>query len=237
VTYNDLIRSSLRLIGKLGPGRGGSAPEITDAQFVLNSFLDACNADGLNIYTNSMSFFNTVAGQQLITFGPGGTWNADRPEKITRANVILQNSSVAVRVKLNLIGEEQWAAKPVTQVSTIPADIYNDGSWPLANLYFYPIPDAVYQIELYTWQLLHQVTDLTAAVSFPPGYADFIRYNLAVRMAPEWNLPLRADVLELARSSKAAIESMNITMPRLKTEPGLSGRGRDHFNWLSRQRS
>lgn len=233
MTWLDLIRSSLRLIGELGPGRtitANSTPAV-DAGFVLNAILDSANADRLNIFTISNASYNLTAGQQSYTIGASGNFNTTRPQKIESANLILSGN---LRQPLKLINDQQFASIKLQSVqSTIPQYLYNDGNYPLSTLFLYPVPSANLQLELWTWQLLSQITDITATASLPPGYADFLRFRLAVRLAAEWGKPLRPDVVELANQAERNIQRGNLPAPLMACDGGvLNGRG-GQFNYLT----
>ena len=64
-------------------------------------------------------------------------------------------------------------------------------------------------------------------VSVPPGYADAIRYNLAVKLAPEWGRTITPEVAEMARTSKAAIQRLNLPAPVMLCDPAMLNRRLD----------
>jgi hypothetical protein len=224
VTVLELVRSSLRLIGRLGPGRGAGPSELTDALLVLNSMLDAWNTDRLSIYSIERDTYTLVPGQQAYTIGPGGQFAAPRPAKIENASIlVLDNPSAPVERGLRLLDAEQWAQIPVKSIaSTIPTDLYNDRAAPVATLSLFPIPSTANQLILSVYRALSAVL-LTDTVTFPPGYADAVRYGLACRLAPEWNLLIRPDVAAYAVEARAAIQLVNAPSPRMISDGGLGG--------------
>ena len=232
MTWLDLIKSSLRMIQQLGPGRTAGAAELVDAQLVLNSTIDALNADRLNIYTISQATYSLTGGKQQYTIGSGGDFNATRPQKIDAANLILTGN---LRQPLKLLTDQQYASiKLLTVQSTLPLYLYNDGNFPLSTLNLWPVPTNALQLELWTWQLLTAVTDTSQTVSLPPGYTDFLRTRLAVRLAAEWGKPLRPDVVELARQAEANVQRANLPMPVMKCDGAVLGNRRGGaFNWLT----
>ena len=60
---------------------------------------------------------------------------------------------------------------------------------------------------------------LAAAVSFPPGYRQAFRYNLAALLAAEFAQPVPAVVAEIAVDSLARVKAMN--MPELVLQSDL----------------
>lgn len=227
MTYADLIRSSLRLIGQLAPGRGPNNSEITDALFVLNSMLDAWTIERLMIYTVERNTY-PVAGAQ-ITFGPGGDY-PERPVRIESAAIIY--SGAGYEYPVDVLTQQRWAAGGgPTRPGPSPGGVYYDGAFPTATLSLSMLPTNIASVALYTWQPLTQIVDENATVVFPPGYADAIRYNLAVRCAPEWQKAPRPEVMDMAVQSKANVKSFNMQTPEMDaSDGGALGCGRGAYN-------
>jgi hypothetical protein len=225
MTATELIRSSLRLIGKLGPGQTTSDSQARDAIFVLNSMLDAWNADRFKIYQISRALHSLVASTATYTIGSGGTFNVARPARIERAGLVVAGTSPAKEEPLKLYNSDEWADIEKKTQEGRPSVLYDDFAFPLSTLSLWKVPDTTHQLALYTWSQLSAFTDLTNDVTFPPGYQDALRYNLALRLAPEWGIAPRRDVMEMARSSRAAIESENLQrVPvEMKLDPSLPG--------------
>lgn len=233
MTSGNIITGALRLVGGLKHGQAENIDERAAAVEVLNAFMDSLNADRTNIFTVRQSVYTLTAGQQTYTIGTGGAFNGDRPQEIEKANLILPGGTL--RRPLELLNDAQWASIRLLGVqSTIPQYLYNDGNFPLSTLYLWPIPSVGQQLELYTWQLLTQFADEDAVIELPPGYAEMLRYNLAVRLAAEYDRPLRAEVAELARESLATVQRANLPAPVLSCDAGVLNRRRSSgFNWLT----
>jgi hypothetical protein len=129
-----------------------------------------------------------------------------------------------------MLSAREWEDIRIKNItSTIPTLLYADNAYPFSNLNLWPIPTIALPFVLYTWQQLNAglaVAALDTELSFPPGYEDAIRYCLAVRLAPEWDKKLRADVAELARESKMFIQSLNAPAPVLACDPAIAGNRR-----------
>jgi hypothetical protein len=229
MTLRDLLRSSFRLIGTLHEGQGPNLDDITDGLTVLNSMLTTWSVDRLNIFEIRRDVYTLTAGQQTYSIGVGGDFVAARPIRIDRAAVIFSPGGLQPELPLSSLTVRQWEDMTVKSVaSTIPTAMYADNAYPLCHLNLWPIPTGALPLVLYTWAAL--TTGLTSAaldtaLSFPPGYEDAIRYNLAVRLAPEWDKKLRADVLDLARESRVFIQSLNAPAPVLQCDPAIVGVG------------
>jgi hypothetical protein len=79
-------------------------------------------------------------------------------------------------------------------------------------VYFWPVPTQPNPVIFYLWTLLQQFADLTTQFLFPPGYAEMLRYNLAVRLAAEFPCDLQklAVVAKLAAEAKARVAGVNV---------------------------
>ena len=235
MTLLDLLRSSFRLIGVLHEGQGPNVDDINDSLMVLNSMLEAWSIERLNVFTIQPQTFTLTAGQQVYGIGPGATdFDATRPLRLEDANVLIAGGSGPFELPLEVLTVDQWAAIAIKSTrSTIPTKVYLDNQFPIANLNFWPVPSTTIQVVLYGWQAIQTgFTDVDVDLSFPPGYSDAIRYNLATRLAPEWDKKLRVDVAELAVSTKAAIKRFNKPTMYLGCDVATMNAS-PMFNWLT----
>ncbi len=220
MTAAELIRSSLRLIQELAPGQTQHADDDNDALFVLNSMLDGWSIDRLNIYHIKRSDHTLVANQSSYTIGTGGNFNVARPVRIDNAGIILDDGS---EKPLSILDPDEYAMVwQKTFATPIPWGLYCDYQHPLASLFLVPVASVAYGLALYSWQVLSSIASVATTISFPPGYADAIRYNLAVRLAPEWGRVLRPDVKDLAVETRAKIQMLNAPAPIMRVDPAYA---------------
>lgn len=161
-----------------------------------------------------------------------------RPVKILNANIILTYSSgQPVRVPMRIVDNDWWANNRVPTIeTTLPTHLYYQPEFPNGLLYFWPVPQIAYPVELNTWtQLLN--LGLTDTFNLPPGYEDAVTYQLAVSICPAYGRPLDPTLQRLAREALGRIQSNNSATPNITTAdygvPGTSTdqRGRADFNW------
>lgn len=235
-TVLDLITDSLKNLGVISGTETPSADEAQDGLNALNRMLDSWNAERLMIYTISSAAYNLNPGQMVYQIGPGAVdFDTVRPQKIKNANIILTNVSPNTRIPLDLLDDDQWASIRQQQVqSNIPSALYNDGSYPISNLYLWGQPQAGLQLELYTWSLLTGFPDIDQEVSLPPGYQEAVLYNLAVRMAPQMGtraLGALSVIQPLADAAKARVKAMNNQTPLMIADPAVrSNTAKTRFN-------
>jgi len=236
----DLIQSSARLAGILASGENLVGNEPADCLMILQQMLDEWQADGLKIFSENINTYPFVLGTQTYTFGPGGNFNIPiRPAHVSRMGVqILSNPTQPSEVPITLLDVDGWANVRVKNISgSYPLFCYNDYGFPLMTLNFWVIPGLASNVVIYSWQPLSTWPDLaTTDITFPPAYLQAIRYNLAIKLAPEFSVPLDASfqlVAQTAEMSLKALKDLNLPSPILKCDPGLSGTGASIYDWRS----
>ena len=225
MTIRDLIRRSLVLIGVLGEGESPSAEMQADAFLSLKEMLESWSIDSLNIPTQIREEFALVANQASYTFGLTGNFNSARPTRIRRAAVIDNGSEIPIEI-INL---DQWADISVkSQTSTLPTDLYLEGSSPFATVNLYPIPSEVKTLVLYSDKPLLSTVTVDSVLTFPPGYTRAIRYNLAIELADEYSKVTPGSVPVIAARSLASIKRQN-SKPIYLT-PDLTSGSQSNYN-------
>lgn len=210
----DFVSGALRLLNVLASGEQPQASEAQDALVALNQMVDSWNNDRLAIYTFKIEDFPFVAGQQSYTMGKGGNFNTDRPVRIERCSlIILNNPANPLELSMHYTEDEsEWQDIQLKNVpSTYPLFCYDQGDFPRRTLNFWPKPLEAHNFRVYSWEALSYFADLTTLYSFPPGYAEAIRYNLAIRIADEYGAPIGSSTALMAVQSFAKIKSFNVT--------------------------
>ncbi len=153
MTGNELIASSLRLIGALASGETPSGAEGVDALVILNQMIDEWNAERLSIFAITTHEFTLTVNQQTYTMGTGGDFDVVRPARIERASIIqLSNPSQPLELDIEILNEQGWQAIPVKEItSTLPQVVYIDDAFPNRNLSYWQIPSVAVRTKLYAW--------------------------------------------------------------------------------------
>ena len=231
----QIISSGMRQTNALASGETPTAAEQQDALSLLNQMMDAWSAERLMVFTINIQQFTLVPGQQTYALGTGQDFNYPRPAKIERAGIVWSgNVGQPLELPLQMLTDVQWSQIPVKNIqSTIPQMLYNDGAFPYMNLSFWCVPTVADPVRLYMWTALSQFANLTTDYEFPPGYAEAIQYNLALRLAAN-NIGTISNPLTqaLAANSVSIIKRMNTPLLDLMCDPELTAKGR-HYNWVS----
>lgn len=217
----------MRLIGALASGEVPTAAEANDALTVLNQMIDSWNADRLMCFTLTISEFPLIVSQQVYTMGTGGDFNIPRPARIERASIVsLTNPSQPLELPIDYYTDLDWQLQPVKIInSSLPQAVYDDQAFPLRSLSFWPIPTQNVNTRLYCWTQLTSFDLNTSDVTFPPGYIEALRYNLAVQlmaeMPGEYNQATFGIVTAKATETMARVRSINIPLIQSFCDPAV----------------
>lgn len=241
----DIIASSMRLIGTVASGESVPAADASDALNVLNGMVDTWQIERLMLFAqaritndvNGNPFL--LNGQQTYTLGTGGDLNIPRPARIDKYGIIsLNNPQQPLELVMENLTSDQWQTIPVKAIySALPTAVWNDLSFPLMNLNFWPIPNTGVGLALYPWVALTEFADLVTNYTFPPGYQECLRYNLAARLMAEYpgNYPqeVLVSVPALAVDSMAKVKSFNAPIQYLYCDPALTSPDKQIFNYYT----
>lgn len=228
IVINDLLRSSFRCISQLRPGFGHSPSELVDGLFVLNSMLDSMATDDMNAYCEIIQNFTLIPGTAVYTIGPSGVWVGGRPTRIDKATlVVLTNVTQPLRMDIDLVNVDEWQSINIQSTqSNYPRKGYYQPSLTNGTLNLWPVPTTTDQVELSSSQTLAGgFSSGTDAFIAPPGYLEMVRYQLAMRLALEWDKPIKQGIPELASEALAKIQRLNAPTPQMDVNPGVLPQG------------
>jgi hypothetical protein len=208
-TVRELINDSLALIGVLADGETATASEQASALRSLNRMMGRWSSENLLIHAKVRETFTLTSGQQSYSMGSGGDFNTTRPMRIEHAGIV--ESGGSSEIPISILNLEEWALITVkTTQSSFPTGLYAEGTYPTETIKVWPVPNTGCTLVLYSWKPLSSFASVNTDVSLPPGYEDAIVYNLAVRLAPEYEKEPSAALLLEADESKGNIKRMNI---------------------------
>jgi hypothetical protein len=231
-TVRDLITGSMRLIGAIATGETPSASELSDGLTALNDMIDSWSNENFLVFAKTIEFFPLTPGQASFTIGTGGDFDTIRPMKIETATLQVQQTPL-LELPMKIINKDEFAAIRVKSTeSPIPVWLYDDGSFPLKNLYLWPVPMVANKLGLYSWKQLSEFSSLNDEIDLPPGYNKALRYGLALEIAPEYGKPLDPTIVTQFKDSRSNIKRMNIKPEYLSCDAGVLNDPWG-FNWLT----
>lgn len=197
-TAQTIIKAALRAIGAIATGETPTAAELADGLEAMRFMLRNWSSQNIRLYFTTT---DTVAmsGAASYTIGTGGTINTLRPTSIrgarTTDNIV------------EIVGEDRYRELVVGNSGGACQFLWYSPEYPLGKLYPWPKTSETLYVD--SVKPLVDPTAITSSISFPPEYDDAIKWNLAVRMAPEYGREASQTVASLALSSLHNLETVN----------------------------
>ena len=236
ISARSIITTALRLLGVAAAEAPISAFMAEAGLDALNTMLDSWSVERLLTWTRPRRVLQLVPGQATYTWGlqAGASLPADIPHPApVRLDICL----------LNIGGspEQEWPLQILTQedyeagvwfkalASSYPEMVYLEDTLPYNVLKVYPVATLPYTLILLPWQAHSPYSAYDAVLEWPAGYARAFQFNLALELAPQYEVEPSPMILRTAEESKRALYVINTEIGRLRLDPrrpvGVSGLG------------
>lgn len=231
-TPADLIRLVLKDTGVIGVGQTATAEDTNDCFDTLNMLIGEWASKRWLIY-HLLDLSIVSTGAQTYTVGPGGnidTGSMQRPDRLEDGcffrQITAAQSPNQIDYPLSILeSREDYSRIGLKQLTTIPQFIFYDPQYPLGVLYPWPvIQSGLYELHILVKSQLTQFANLATLINLPSQYYGALRYNLACRVRPMYQLPPDPSLVALADDSLSTLRNMNAAVPRLRMPVGV-GRG------------
>jgi hypothetical protein len=208
-TATDLVTGALRKIGQYAPGETLASADLNDALDHLNGLLDLWSNQNLTVYNNVETVQNLTAGQASYTVGLTGYFNIERPLRIDKAYSRITTGNGSVDFPCDITTLSKYGSLGLkSQPGPWPKMAYYDTGYPLATLYFWPVPQTNVEFHMWTDQVFASL-DPTTVVNMPRGYFMGLQWAVAEILCPEYGIPVPPDVRRFAKEFKAVIKALN----------------------------
>ena len=226
-TARTLIRRALQVLGVVAAGEQPTAQEAMDGLDTLNDLIDNLGASGLSMFTRTRVIRALVANRVAYTIGPGGYIDRARPSSIVEANIIDTTVTPNDESPLDVLDDDRWrAVSQKSLTSTRPAALYYAPTFPLGTISLWPVCTvSTISLSLYLLDPISMVDSLATWIEAPPGYRKFLRYQLALELAPEYNVTPSQVVVEMARQASGDLKRANYRPTLLRCDPAVLGDG------------
>lgn len=187
---DSLIAAALRKLAVLSGGASPEAYQITNAAEALNAMLKTFQTDGMPLWAMRSFTFTTIVGQSQYVIGDGQALNTPMPLKVTQAwRNVSSNSS---NVPMNIYTDYNYNVLPLATSSGTPVNLYYQPMNMSGNINLWPKPaDATTTITIRYQRPFEDINSATDNLDFPSYWTEAIIYGLAVRLAPEYGVPLQ----------------------------------------------
>lgn len=240
LTAVSLITRALKTVGVLAAGDTPSGYMITDSFLDLNEMMGSLAIQPQTIGVVAREVFTLTAGRggpsDPYSIGPGGDFDTSRPADIDGAGILLNGATPVVEVPRAIFTDDGYEAVPVKELqsSIFTGVYYNQFSAGLGYINLWPVPNtAVNSLVIYRDDQFDTFTSLTATYYVPNGYAEMMRYQLALRLAIVFQKPISSDLRDMAVQSMANVKRGNYKLSDLPTDPALTSNLRMGYNILT----
>lgn len=222
-TALDIVTRSLRVLQCLGDSETPTNTESTDCLVSLNAMLKTWSAQSLMVFVIEQQVFTLTPNVASYTIGPSGVLNGQRPIELSGGSFLRFQG---VDYQLEAIERDDYDSIRFKQTIGIPFRVFCDAGFPLSTLFFYYVPDKAYELHLNSYTPLPKFTSLTTDMSMPEEYEEALVFNLALRIAPEFNGTVTPQTQLIASETKSTIRGINKRDANVRNEIALMGRGK-----------
>lgn len=183
---------------------------LTDADLqrgirVMNMMLLAWQADGVQTWVLAEGSFALTQGDYDYVFGSGGTFTTV-PMEITDVR-ITRNS---IDMPMNPMGKQEYQALPIKSTEGYPTQWYYDRQREGGTFYVWPAPDSTAGTIKFTYRrVIMDVGDGTKTLDLPKEWLQAISSNLAVMLAPRYQVEASKELAVIASSSYEILKSFD----------------------------
>lgn len=203
-TALSIIEQALRKGHVLGKGEALDNDTAQQTLVSLNNLLGSWSISGGLVYTETRESF-PLTGATSYTIGSGGDFNTAKPYSVTA--VFARVNGIDYSLAPN--DQVQYASISYKGVEGVPTGYYFDNNFPLATLFFFPVPNSSYEIHIYSQKPLTKFTSLTDDVALPEGYEMALVFNLWVAVSADFEKEPTQNIARLARTTKKDVFKNN----------------------------
>jgi len=200
----DVLVKALRKLGV--PNANGT--QLENALSAFNDMVSSLSAEDVFLPYHTRESFSLVAGTAAYTIGSGANFDTTRPEEIVSAYIRdSDGNDHPVSVDMTL---EEYSLIVDKDASERPGRLCYLREYPNGRILFDTAPESVETIYIDSLKQIGELAAVDTALTIPPEYKEFFVYNLAARLAPEYNQEVPRDVYVIAQQSWDRIVNQNV---------------------------
>lgn len=216
------IDGALRLLGVLAAGEEASPTEHEDALDRLNGMIDGFNIQNFTVSHLQEKTYSppSIGWTSKITIGTDldNTFVEAAPMSVQAA---FFRDAAGVDFKMTPMGINEWADMVWKNIVAPPLKYYENYYGHNLALQFDTVPYANYTLHLICKLPYIGNYKPTDNIDWDYGFEEMLRYQLAVRLAPEYGMQLRADIAAAAQNLMQNIKRRNAENKTLIVDDGL----------------
>lgn len=183
-TAQTLIKDALILCGGLEDNADPDANQLQHAMRALNRLVKAWSKKGLKAWCFREETLPLIAGQQSYTVGPTGDLVTERPLLLLNPRKIIAGDETPIR----MFSRQEYMDQPNKDSQGEPVAVYYDPQLTNGVIYIWQAPGASQSLKFTSKQYIEDFDSQNDNPYFPTEWLDAIVYNLAVRLAPMYEV-------------------------------------------------
>jgi hypothetical protein len=228
VSVLDLLTEVLSLLGVYAPGEPIDAADSASLLFTLNGLIDGLRAESLTKLATVPLTFQTVAGKGSYTLGTSGTdWviaSGFLPPAIDYYGAMIGGN---LESGMDPLTDAEWAAIGLKGLaSTIGLSVWPQYGVSSHTIWIWPVPSGIEPIVLYCRQPVPSFTAITDAVLLPPGYQEFLTYELTIKSAAKFGARVPDWVPPAWAAARTRVKEDNFEIIDAACDAALTSQGR-----------
>lgn len=184
-TRNQLAQQILRKLAVLSEGQTPSTQNYSDCQDAINNTIAQFRTLGMPLWARVEYTFTPTTSSYNI--GESQTLNTVFPVKLIQAYRTENNT----RIDMDLVSKEEFNILPSSSTGT-PLKVSYQPYINYGTIYLWPTPTSTNTatITLVYQRPLQYFTASTETFDMPEEWYDALIYAVAVKLSPEWTIPL-----------------------------------------------
>lgn len=218
VTRNDIIASSLRLLGVLEEGTVPNATSIENASLVLNMLIKDWMTDGIKLWSVDELVIPLTVNKTSYTIGPDNSNDVVNYKPLRVIQAFLRNTSVNphVDMPMTLISEQEYnILGSKFSTGTVNSVFYKPYvSNGIVKVFLTPDTHAeqTYELHVAYQRPLMDITNANQTFDFPQEWYQSLRWGLAAELAADYGIPTdrAAAIITRANSYKERLMAWDV---------------------------
>lgn len=186
---DQVVRRALRMVGAFTSTDSPRPEQIVDAVYILNVMIRGWAIEGL-LWCREFKTIPLVGGQNSYILGPQSPTPMNRPTHVFNAN---RKSATGNEIPMIALTRTDWMVLPnKLNSSAPPVQYYYDRQTLNGVLYVWPVPppNTTDVLVLDVDRKMDFMIDTQNTFDVPDEWIEAVTYNLALRIAPEYGVPL-----------------------------------------------
>lgn len=205
LTVSQIVEDARELLGIHAEEEPMTDADLQRGIRVLNMMLRAWQADGIQTWVLAEGSFALTQSDYDYTFGSGGAFTTV-PIEITDVRITRNSQDLP----MNRMSREEYYSLPVKSTEGYPTNFYYDRQRDSGTFYVWPAPDSTAGTIKFSYRrYIMDAGNGTNTLDIPKEWMQAVTSNLAVNLAPRYQVSVSRELAAIATSSYDALKSFD----------------------------